>query len=91
MPKLFKTDIASEAHVKVFVTDIRSEADLIVYETADAWAASESAIWCYTNIRSDADRIVFFTQMRFEADLSIFKTDIQSDAGWANSAKADLL
>ena len=32
MPKLFKTDVASAANLKVFVTDIRSEADLVIYE-----------------------------------------------------------
>jgi hypothetical protein len=35
MPKLFKTDISSEADLKVFVTDIRTEADLIVYRKPD--------------------------------------------------------
>ncbi len=29
MPKLYKTNLASKANVKVFVTDVRSEADLI--------------------------------------------------------------
>jgi hypothetical protein len=91
MPKLCKTDIASEADLKVFVTDIRSEADLVVYETTDAWAATESSIWCYTDIRSEADKVVFFTNMQFEADLTIYRTDVQSDAGWANSAKSGLL
>jgi hypothetical protein len=79
------------ADLKVFVTDIRSEADLVVYETTDAWAATESQIWCYTDIQSDADKIVYFTDSQFEADLTIYKTDIQSDAEWVNSAKSDLL
>ena len=91
MPKLHKTDIASEAGLKVFVTDIRSEADLVIFETTDAWAASESPIWCYTNIRSEADKIVYFTNMKFEADLVVFKTDVQSDAQWLNSGKSHLL
>ena len=91
MPKLFKTDIASEANLKVFVTDIRSDAELIVYETTDAWAATESPIWCYTDIQSEADKIVYFTSSRWEADLAVFKTDIQSDAGWVDSSKSGLL
>ena len=91
MPKLFKTDIASEAGLKVFVTDIRSEADLVIFETTDAWAATEGPIWCYTNIRSEADKIIYFTTMKFEADLVVFKTDVQSDAQWLNSGKSHLL
>jgi len=91
MPKLYKTDIASEANVKVFVTGIRSEADLVVYETTDTWAATESQIWCYTGIQSEADKIVYFTGSAFEADLVIYKTDIQSDAGWLNHGKATWL
>jgi len=91
MPKLYRTDIASEANLKVFVTDIRSEADLVVYETTDAWAATQSQIWCYTDIRSEADKIVYFTTSAFEADLVIYKTDIQSDAGWLDPAKAVLV
>lgn len=91
MPKLFKTDIASEANLKVFVTDIRSEAELIVYETTDSWAATESQIWCYTDIQSEADKVVYFTVARWEADLVIYKTDVQSDAAWVDSSKAGLL
>ncbi|MBU0493472.1 MAG: hypothetical protein KKA73_16410 [Chloroflexi bacterium] len=91
MPKLFVTDIASAADLKAFVTDIRSEADLIVYETADEWAATESPIWCYTNIQGEADKTVCFVNSAFDADLIIFKTDVQSDAGWSNSAKSHLL
>jgi hypothetical protein len=91
MPKLFKTDIASEADLKVYVADIRSEAHLIVYETTDQWAATEPQIWCYTDIRSEADKIVHFTTMQWDADLVIYKTDIQSDAGWADSSKSGLL
>jgi hypothetical protein len=91
MAKLFKTDISSEADLQVFVTDIRSEADLIVYETANQWEATESAIWCYTDIQSEADKIVYFTAAQWDADLIVHKTDIQSDAGWLNSSKSDLL
>ena len=57
MPKLFKTNISSEANLKVFVTDIRSEADLVVYETTNQWEAAESPIWCYTDIQSEADKL----------------------------------
>jgi hypothetical protein len=91
MPKLFKTDIASEANVKVYVTHIRSEADLIVYETTDMWAATEGPIWCYADIRSEADKVVFFADAQWDADLVIFKTDIQSDAAWVNTARMDRL
>jgi hypothetical protein len=91
MPKLFKTDISSEADLKVFVTDIRSEADLIVYETTSQWEATESPIWCYTDIQSEADKIVHLTSSQWEADLVIFKTDVQSDAGWVDSSKSGLL
>ena len=45
MTRLYKTDIASEADLKVFVTDIRSEADLVVYETSSSWEATESHLW----------------------------------------------
>jgi hypothetical protein len=91
MPKLYRTDIASEANLKVYVTDIRSDADLVVYEAADAWVATEPQIWYYTDIQNEADKIVYFTDMQFEAALVVYKTDIQSDAEWQNSAKADLL
>lgn len=91
MPKLFKTDIASDAQLKVFVTDIRSEADLVVYETTDQWEATEPQIWCYTDIRSEADKVVFFADGQWDADLTIFLTDVKSDAEWLNSAKSDLL
>jgi hypothetical protein len=78
MPRLFKTDIASEANLKVFVT-------------ANAWDATESAIWCYTDVQSEADRIVYFAGSQWDADLVIFRTDVQSDAGWINTAKSSLL
>ncbi len=91
MPLLYKTDIVSDADVKVFVTDIRSEADLIAYKTSDAWAATESQIWCYTDIRSEANKAVCFVDMAFEADIVVFITDIQSDACWVNSGKSGLL
>ncbi len=91
MPKLFKTDIASSADLKVFVTDIRSEADLVIFETTDMWAATESPIWCYTDIQGEADKTVCFVSSQWDADLVIYKTDVQSDAGWNNNDKAGLL
>ncbi len=91
MPKLFRTDIASEADLKVHVTDVRGEADLVVYETTDPWAATESTVWCYTDILGEAAKRVYFTDSQFEADLIIFKTDVQSDAEWVNQGKAGLL
>jgi hypothetical protein len=91
MPKLYRTDIASTADIKVFVTEIRSEADLVIYETTDVWAASESPIWCYTDIQTDADKSICFVDSVFDADLVVYKTDIQADAGWLNSGKQDRL
>ncbi len=91
MPVLFKTDIASDADLKVHVTDIRTEAALVIYETTDRWAATEKPIWCYTDIRSEADKVVYFTDSAWEADLVVFKTDVQSDAGWVDSSKEGLL
>ena len=91
MPRLFKTDIASEANIKVFKTDIRSEADLIVFETNNEWEATEKQIWCYTTIQSEADKIVYFADGQWDADIVIFKTAIQSDASWQNSSKEHLL
>ena len=91
MPVLFKTDIASEADLKVFVADIRSDADLVVYETTSQWEATEGPIWCYTDIRSEAAKVIYFTTSQWEADLTIFKTDIQSDAQWLNAEKAGVL
>jgi len=91
MPKLFKTDIPSAADVKVFVTDIRSEADLVIHETTDQWAASESPIWFYTDVQGEADKTVCFVDSQWDADLKVFKTDVPSDAGWNNSDKAGLL
>ena len=91
MPRLFRTDVSSVADLKVYVTDVRTDAHLIVYETTDAWAATEAPIWCYTDIQSEADKSIYFVDSRFDADLVIFRTDIQSDAGWVDSAKSDLL
>ena len=91
MPKLFKTDVASDADLKVFITDIQSEAHMVVYETSDPWLATESSIWCYTDMRSEADKVVHFTTSRWEADLIIFQTDIQPDAGWQDSTKEHLM
>jgi hypothetical protein len=91
MPKVYRTDIASEADLSVYVTDVRSEADLIVFETADLWAASEAAIWAYTEIASEADKVVFLTDLQWEADLVIYRTEVQPDAGWVSVTKAYLL
>ena len=91
MPKFFKTDIESEANLKVYVTDIRSEADAVIHETANAWDAGVPLVWCYTDIRGEADRIVYFTDGQWNADLVVFRTDIQSDVEWINSGKSGLL
>ncbi len=91
MPKLFKTDIASSADLKVFVADIRSEADLVIHETTDMWAATVAPVWCYTDIQSEADKTVCFVSSQWEADLIVFRTDIASDAGWQNDGKSGLL
>ncbi|OPL18280.1 MAG: hypothetical protein AVO35_05375 [Candidatus Aegiribacteria sp. MLS_C] len=91
MPVLYRTDTASEADLRVFVTDIRSEADLAVFETMSNWEATEPAVWAYTDIRAEADRVVHFTGNRWDADLCIFRTGIQSDAGWIDTAKSMLL
>lgn len=91
MPVLYKTDIASEADLKVFVTDIRNEADVVIYETTSQWDATESHIWCYTDIRNEAAKVVYFTDSQWDADIKVYKTDIQSDAEWLNSDKQSLL
>lgn len=91
MPILFKTDIASDADLKVYVTDIRSDADLVVYETTSQWEASGSPVWYYTSIRADAAKTVYFTSSKWEAELIIFRTSVQSDAAWINSSKSHLL
>ena len=91
MPILYKTDIASDADLKVFVTDIRSDADLVMYETTSNWEATVGHIWCYTDIRSEAAKVVYFTDSQWDADIKVFKTDIQSDAEWLNSDKQSLL
>ncbi len=91
MPKLFKTDIQSEADIKVFISDIRSDADIVVYETQSEWEATEAQIWCYSQIQRDADKVVSFVDGAWDADVVIFKTDIQSDAEVVNSSKSDLL
>lgn len=91
MPKMFKTDIESDADLKVCVVDVRSDADLVIYETTSQWEATESTIWCYTDIRSDADKVICFVDGKWNADLSVFKTDVQSDAGWNDSSKSGLL
>jgi hypothetical protein len=91
MPKIFRTDVASEADLKVYVTDVRSEADLIIFETSDEWAASEAFIWTYTQTKSEADKVVFLTDLQWEADLVIYRTEVQPDAGWVSVTKAYLL
>ncbi len=91
MPKLFVTDTASAADIRVFFTDIRSEAHLAVFETDDQWAATEPGIWFYTDIRGEADKSVHFTDSQWDADLIAFRTDVQPDAGWLDPGKAGLL
>lgn len=91
MPKFFKTDIESEADLRVTVTQIRSEAHLVVYETENQWEATDQPVWYYTDVRSEADKVVFFTESTWNADLVIFLTDIKSDAGWLDSGKDDLI
>lgn len=91
MPRFYKTDIESEADLKVFVTDIRSDAHLVVYETESSWEASDQKNWFYTDIRSEAEKVVYFTDSRWNADLMIYLTEIQSDAGWIDSSKDDLI
>jgi hypothetical protein len=91
MPKLFKTDIVSEAELRVYVTDVRPDADLVIFETTDAWAATDQSLWCYTEIPGEADKVVYFTNNQWEADLVVYKTDIQPDAGWQDSTKSNLL
>lgn len=91
MPVLYRTDIESEADLKVFVTDVRSEAHLVVYETESRWEATVPEIWCYTDIRTEADRVVFFTDSEWNADLKIHRTDIQSDAGWLDHSRTGLI
>lgn len=91
MPRLFKTDIASEANLKVFVTDIRSEADAVVHETGDSWDATTPLVWCYTDVRGEADRVVYFADNQWDADLKVFVTDIASDVEWRDAGKSTLL
>lgn len=91
MPKLFITDVESDADLKVYVADIRGEAHLAVYETTSQWEATEPQIWAYSDIRSDAYKVIFFTDGAWNADLVIFKTDIQSDAGWLDSSREGVL
>lgn len=91
MPVLYRTDIASEADLKVYVTDIRSEADLVVFETENHWDATAQEVWSYTDIRGEAQKVVHFTSDSWDADLKIFRTDIQSDAGWNDPGKSGLL
>lgn len=91
MPRIYRTDVASDADLKVYISDIRSEAELIVFETTDAWAATDAAVWTYTQIRSEADKAVYFTESQWEADLIIYRTEVQPDAGWVSGTKAHLL
>jgi len=91
MPVLYKTDIASEADVKIHFTTIRSEADVVIFETTSQWEATSGAIWCYTDIRGEAAKTITITDSAWEADLIAFKTDVQSDAQWLNSGKSGLL
>jgi hypothetical protein len=91
MPVLYKTDISSDADLKVCFTDIRPEADLVIFESSSPWEAAEAPIWCYTDIRGEAAKAIYITGSAFEADLIVFKTDVQSDAGWQNGAKSGLL
>ena len=91
MPILFKTDIASDADLKVYVTDIRSDADLAIYETTSQWEVSSSVVWYYSSIRSEAKKAVYFASSKWDADLIIFRTQVQSDAAWINSGKSHLI
>lgn len=91
MTKVYRVDCSAAAELKVHVTNVRLDADLIVFETTDAWAATEPEVWYYTDVLSEADRVVCFTGSRWDADLIIYRTDIQPDAGWIDESKAHLL
>ena len=87
MPIVIQTKVASAADLKVYVTDTRTEADLIVFESFDAWAATEPWVWAYTDVEAEADKVVYFSESPWDADLVIYKTDVQPDAGWVNEAR----
>ena len=91
MPRIYRTNIESEADLKILVTTIRSVADLVVYETASPWEATEPGIWCYVEVRGEAERVVHFTDAHWDADLVVFRTGVQSDAGWLNADRSGLL
>ena len=91
MTKVYRVDCSAEAEIKVYVTNIRLDADLIVFETDDAWAATEPGIWCYTKTMGEADCVVCFTHSPWDADLIIYRTRILPDSGWVNGTKSDLL
>lgn len=91
MPRLYRTDIALEADLRIFVTDIRSEADLVAFRTDDAWAATEGPLWFLTDVRGEADRVVCFVDSRWDADLTVWFTDVQPDACWQSPEKSGLL
>jgi len=64
MPKIFKTDIESEADLKVLECDVRSEAHLVFYETTSMWEATKVPLWCFVEIRGEADKTVFFVDAK---------------------------
>ena len=70
MPRIYKTDVASEADLRVYVSDIRGEADLIVFETADAWAATEAPIWTYTPIIGLTETTMFSAARKLALPIS---------------------
>lgn len=91
MPRLFRTDIAADADIRVFVTDVRSDADLVCFVTTDAWEAGKSTVWFYADIAGDAEKAVCFVENRFDADLVVFFTDVQPDGEWLVPEKSGLL
>ncbi len=86
--KIYRTNYASDADIKVYVSKHSDNADLRVYKTVSkVHSKGNRGRWFFVNYKISADKKIYFTNYKNEADLVICYTGELNDAGWQNSSK----
>lgn len=85
--KIYKTDDASAANVKVMVTDQEADADLKVYEVEKAEDVVKDGLWFEMPSAEEAMITVFMTDDTNLAQMKIFYVANPQDAGWITKDK----
>lgn len=88
--KIFRTNAAYSADLKVCEVNRESRADLVVYVTDKAYKAKaeeNKGIWFFTDRAYNADKKVFFVDHEYQADLRVYFTDKPYRAGWRTNKR----